>query len=186
MSSPGRAPGAAVTGAPSDPFDILGLEPRFDLDPVEIGRRQLDLSKALHPDRFASAPAAERRMALGRTIEVNQAARALKDPVKRAEALARRRGLPVGETSEPRPSAALLMEMMEGREQLSEAAAAGDRARVEKLGASMRAREATVTVALAQAFAGEGARDAVLALLGELRYVRRFLDEVSAFEETFL
>ena len=172
--------------ATPDPFEILGLEPRFDLEASEIGRRQLDLSKALHPDRFASAPAAERRMALGRTIEVNQAARALKDPVKRAEALARRRGMPVGETSEPRPAPALLMEMMEGREELAAAASAGDRARVEKLGATMRSREAKVTADLAAAFESDVPSDGVLALLGELRYVRRFLDEVSAFEETLL
>ena len=50
----------------------------------------------------------------------------------------------------------------------------------------MRSREAKVTADLAAAFESDVPSDGVLALLGELRYVRRFLDEVSAFEETLL
>jgi molecular chaperone HscB len=47
-------------------------------------------------------------MALSRAIEVNEAWRALRDPIKRAEALLVRLGVPVGETAEPkaRPGAA--------------------------------------------------------------------------------
>ncbi len=169
----------------TDPFDLLGVGPRFDLDPVELERRHRELSKALHPDRYASAPAAERRMALSRAIEVNEAVRALRDPVRRAEALARRRGLSVGETSEPKASPALLLEMMEAREALAEAGSKKDARALAKLGEEMRRREAGVVGDLSRAFSSDG--DAgVLPLLGELRYVRRFLEEVSALEEAAL
>src|SRR5690242_15718215 len=110
----------------SDPFDTLGVEPRFDLDPDKLAERHRDLSRTLHPDRYAGAPAAERRMALGKAIEVNDAYRVLKDPVRRAEALLRRAGVPVGETVEPKPSQALLMDMMERREELADARRAKD------------------------------------------------------------
>jgi molecular chaperone HscB len=173
-----------------DPFELLGLEPRFDLDLGELERRHRELSKALHPDRHASAPAAERRMALSRAIEVNEAMRALRDPIRRAEALARGLGLPVGETSEPKPSPALLMDMMEAREELSDAGRKKDVGALAKLGDAMRRREAGVLERLGGAFtAGQSdptKLDGVLPLLGELRYVRRFLEEVSALEEAAL
>jgi molecular chaperone HscB len=165
----------------TDPFSTLGVEPRFDLDHEELSRRHRELSKALHPDRYASAPAAERRMALSRAIEVNEALRALKDPVRRAEALARRLGLQVGETGEPKASPALLMEMMEAREELANAGAKKDRAKLGSLHATMKGREAKIVGRLATAFAETTTE--VLPLLGELRYVRRFLNEVAALEE---
>lgn len=179
----------------TDPFDTLGAAPRFDLDLLALEQRHRDLSRALHPDRYASAPAAERRMALGRAIEVNEAWRVLRDPVRRAEALLRRAGVAVGETSEPKPSQALLMEFLEAREELAEAARARQLARVTRLGDSMRVRQREVEARLAAAFDAAGAgssgdappdRDKLtlaVPMLGELRYVRRFLDEVAAIEE---
>ena len=174
----------------SDPFEMLGVEPRFDLDLDAIERRHRDLSRALHPDRYSGAPAAERRLALSRAIDVNEAFRVLKDPARRAEALLRRAGVAVGETGEPKPPPALLLEMMELREELAAVAHAKDLAAIGKLGEGMRARREDVERRLGVALAGvdPGASDlqkvaSALLLLGELRYIRRFLDEVSAIED---
>ena len=168
----------------TDPFSLLGIEARFDIDLDDLSRRHRELSKALHPDRYAGAPAAERRMALSRAIEVNEATRALRDPIRRAEALARLRDLPVGETTEPKPSPALLMEMMEAREELAEAGAKKDVAALARLEVGMTTREGELLKRLTAAFAGGAATlDEVLPRIGELRYIRRFLDEVSALRE---
>ncbi len=166
------------------PFEVLEIEPRFDLDPAALEARHKELSRALHPDRYAGRPASERRMALSKAIEVNEAYRMLRDPIKRAEAVARSRAIPVGETSEPKPDPELLMEMMEAREDLADAGKSKDAKKVESLAASMRAREATVLASLAKAF---DAKDdpKILALLGELRYVRRYVDETDALIELF-
>jgi len=171
----------------TDPFDTLGIEPRFDLDLAALELRHRELSKALHPDRYAGAPAAERRLSLSRAIDVNEAFRTVKDPIRRAEALLRRAGAAVGETGEPRPEPALLMEMMEVREELAEAGHAKDLARVGGLGEAMRGREAAALRRLGAALDAV-ARDPqkvaeALPALGELRYIRRFLDEVNAIEE---
>ncbi len=48
-----------------NPFDVLGLPHRFDLDPAEIESRYRDLQRAVHPDRHAREAPAERRAALG-------------------------------------------------------------------------------------------------------------------------
>ncbi len=173
----------------TDPFQTMGVEARFDLDPDELARRHRDLSRALHPDRYAGAPAAERRLSLSRAIEVNDAFRVLKDPIRRAEALLRRAGVPVGETAEPKPSTDLLMEMMERREELGDARRRKDFAGVQTLAEGMRRREREVLDAMGRQFAATDPDPvklaAVLPELGELRYLRRFLDEVSAIEEEF-
>ena len=171
----------------ADPFETLGVESRFDLDLRALEQRHRDLSKALHPDRYTGAPAAERRLSLGRAIDVNEAFRVLRDPIRRAEALLRRGGASVGETAEPPAPPALLMEIMEVREELSDAARARDLPTILRLGATMSARQEATLKKLAQAFQEASAEPGkiirALPILGELRYVRRFLDEVSALEE---
>jgi len=170
-----------------DPFETLGVEARFSLDMRAVEQRHRDLSKTLHPDRYAGASAAERRMALGRAIDVNEAWRALRDPIRRAEALLSRAGVAVGETAEPKPSPDLLMEMMESREELAAAARRKDSSKVARLGEAMRGRYETVIERLGRALDEAGSDPqkigAALPWLGELRYLRRFLDEVSAIEE---
>jgi len=171
----------------TDPFATLGLEPRFDLDLRAAEQRHRDLSRALHPDRYTGAPAAERRLALNRAIEVNEAWRVLRDPIRRADALLARAGVETREDAAPKPSPALLMDILESREELSSAAKRRDLGKVAALGEAMRAREQRTLAAVAAGLDGAGGDAgkirAVLPWLGELRYYRRFLDEVSTIEE---
>jgi molecular chaperone HscB len=170
-----------------DPFATLGVEARFDLDMKALEQRHRTLSGTLHPDRYAGRPAAERRMALDRAIEVNAAWRALRDPVSRAESLLSLRGVATGELSEPKPSPDLLMEMMEIREALAEAKAARDVDALGKLSARMREREHAVIAKLAKGFAADQtALVSLTPLLGELRYVHRFFEELEAIEDELM
>src|SRR5262249_49827371 len=119
-----------------DPFDTLGAPRRFDLDLTTLEKTHRELSRALHPDRFAHAGASERRAALEKAANVNEAWRILRDPIRRAEALFRLAGVEM-ETNEPKASPAFLMEMMDDREALAEARAKGDLARAKELGQTM-------------------------------------------------
>src|SRR6516225_6738916 len=118
-----------------DPFDTLGIAPTFDIDVGAVEQRYRDLSRVLHPDRHVGASPAERRMSLGKAVEVNEAWRLVRDPIRRAEALLRRRGVEVKEGAEPKADPELLMEMMEQREALSEAKSKHDLASVQALAA---------------------------------------------------
>jgi molecular chaperone HscB len=173
--------------APS-PFDVLGVSPQFDLDLKSLEARYRDLSRTLHPDRYVGKPKEERRLALDRAIEVNAAYRVLRDPVKRAEAMLRERAPELLKDERGDASPQLLMEMMETREALADAVGAKDTPRVRALGDDMRARETQVIARLATAFEtpSDGALSNASHLIGELRYIRRFLDEVSAFEDALL
>ena len=171
----------------SDPFVTLGLPRTFRLDLRAAEKTHRDLSRALHPDKYVSAGASERREALAKAVEVNEAWRVVRDPIRRAEALFALSGVRVGDTHEPKPAPALLMDMMEQREALAEARAKRDVSAIEKQLAAITVRDEAVQEALAHAF-DESPLDGTkltpfVAKLGELRYYRRFLEEASALLE---
>lgn len=168
----------------ADPFQLFGVEPSFRLDLESLEQRHRELSRALHPDRYAGSAPGERRQALSRAIEVNEAWRVLRDPIRRAEALCRLRGWSVGEGQEPRADPLLLMEMMEQREALADARRARDLERVTQLASGVRNAEAAAVERLAGLLdAPQSAPEAVLQQLGSLRYYRRFLEEAAAIED---
>jgi molecular chaperone HscB len=178
----------------ANPFETLGLTPTFALDASSLEQRQRELNRAVHPDRHAGKGPAERRQALSRAMDINLAYRTLRDPASRAEALFALLGAP--QTQEATVSdPLLLMEMLEQREAMEEARRAKDEPRLRNIAASMAERERRVTADLQQAFAPllgpaplpDAARSEQLAraraLLAELRYARRFAEEIAAFED---
>jgi molecular chaperone HscB len=165
----------------ASPFEVLGVPVLFALDEGELEKRHRDLSKALHPDRYAGRPSSERREALSRAIAVNEAFRQLRDPISRAEALLAQLGRDVTETNQPKPPPALLMQVMEQREALSLARRAGDRARIESIAAHANGRAEEAAERMADAFSEDPIpAEQVLQLLGELRYLRRLKEEAGA------
>lgn len=126
-------------------------------------------------------------MALGHAIEVNEAFRILKDPVRRAEALLARRGVQSGEGKEPPASPALLMEVMERREALAEVRQTKNEAALTRLIAEVRAAALATETALGNEFASPSSNSAeILKRIGELRYYRRFLDEAASIADDLL
>jgi molecular chaperone HscB len=165
-----------------DPFATLGIPRSYEIDLSALEKTHRELSRALHPDRHVGSMASERREALARAIEVNEAWRIVRDPIRRAEALLLLRGVGVGEDREPQAAPEFLMEMLEQREELSRSIAARDPDGVRKLAEAIRARAAEAERELSRGFA-KGEASSLLGRLGELRFYRRFLDEVSAAED---
>ncbi len=165
-----------------DPFATLGLAPSFEVDLAAVEKTHRELSRALHPDRYVGAGATERRAALERAVGVNEAWRVVRDPIARAEALLRLRGVEVDEGTEPKASPDFLMEMLERREALADARSGKDLAAVKAIADSVAALARGAEADLARRFAGGGAED-LRAKVGELRFYRRLLDEVSAIED---
>lgn len=117
--------------AEEDHFSLFGLERRLRLDPANLERVFLRLSREFHPDRHGAAAPEVRATVQRNSARVNDAARTLRDPVARAEYLLALEGVtrPEGEVKYP-PD--LLMEVFDLRERLAEgtdpAAAAKSRA----------------------------------------------------------
>jgi molecular chaperone HscB len=178
--SDGPAPGARspVRGAAGDdPFALLGLAPAYDVDLAALERAFFERSKQLHPDRVAGAPAAERVAQLSRARALNDAYQLVKRPVARAEYLLARAGVTIGDNERLDPT--FLMEILDLREELAEARAAGATARVEALQHAMQARRTEALAALPALFAA-GELPAIKDRLILLRYVNRYLEECDA------
>jgi molecular chaperone HscB len=197
----GSDPLCAVCGAPqpidiadagTDHFAVLGAERRYGLDLAAVEARYKELSRKLHPDRFAKADPRARRASLQRTVQLNEAWRALKDPVKRAEYLLELGGVRLASddggarSGGVAASPALLMEILELREELGEARLAEDDAKVRRMGDAMRARAQQTMSRVAEGLGGDATPEQLQVVARELialRYYQRFLDEVAAHED---
>jgi molecular chaperone HscB len=175
-----------------DPFATLGLPRRYDIDMQELETRYRELQRALHPDKHAGAGASERRLSLEKAVAVNEAYHALKDDLRRAEALLAlfQASDPAHEPSATQPQdAEFLMQVMELREALDEAKEARDRAHVEALTEEVQGQRTAARAELARVFAAleAGTSQTRLAqaasLLGRLKFFERFLEQVSAAQE---
>jgi molecular chaperone HscB len=165
-----------------DPFATLGIPRAFDIDVAALERSHRTLSRAVHPDRHMAAGASEKREALARAMDVNEAWRIVRDPIRRAEALLSLSGFEVAEGREAKLGPEFLMWMLEQREALAEARSAHDIGAVQALGRTIRARGAQVERDLSVGLAC-GPSESMVGKVGELRFYRRFLDEVSALED---
>lgn len=142
-------------GRNEDHFSLLGLPREYALDPSSLDRRFRDLSRQLHPDRFARAEPRERRLSLERATRLNDAHRSLKDWRLRAAYLLRLAGTDVFAEGRTFADPDFLEEQLEWREKLALAQADGD-------------HEALCTIAA-------GARERLVRL--EREVARRFADE---------
>ena len=110
----------------SNDFELFGLTPQFAQDRSTIDARWKDLQRQAHPDKFSAQGAAAQRLAMQWSVRINEAYQRLKDPLKRAAYLCELNGAPVNAENNTAMPAAFLMQQMEWREALDEAASAAD------------------------------------------------------------
>jgi molecular chaperone HscB len=99
-------------------FELFGLPAHFAVDAAALEARYHELQSEVHPDRFAAAPEAERRVSMQLATRVNEAYQTLKSPLRRAVYILRLRGVdPELETNTAMPPG-FLMEQMSWRERI--------------------------------------------------------------------
>ncbi len=174
---------AAKRAQQADAFGLLGLAPRYDIDTDTLEKAFFERQKELHPDKFAQAPTAERVAALSKARALNDAYQLLKKPASRAEYLMAREGIVIGDNERIDP--ALVMELLEEREELAEARHAGKLETVAKLQGAMKARRKAAFDTIKSLFAEQPVQwPAIKQQLILLRYVERYLEECdSALDE---
>jgi molecular chaperone HscB len=82
-------------------YGALGLEPKLALDLDDLKQRFYDRSRQWHPDRFSRASSQEKQRSEEMTALLNDAFRALRDPVSRAEYFLRESGLELSKDAPP-------------------------------------------------------------------------------------
>lgn len=99
-------------------FELFGLEPEFEIDLSKLSTQYRELQKELHPDRFASATAQEKRLSVQLAAQANEAYRVLSDPVLRGRYILELAGVVFDDALDTKMDPAFLMEQMELRERL--------------------------------------------------------------------
>ncbi len=172
-----HACGAIQPGGTVDHFTRLGVPRTFDVDGDKVEKQYLGFQRVLHPDRFVAKSAKERAIAEAQAADMNLAYETLKDPLRRAAYLLKLAGRDAAVSQDQTVrDPALLMEAMEAREQLSEAATVDA---VEQLQVEAGAKAIDLIAQLSRAFAAE---DYELAdkLATRFKYLRKYLEETRA------
>jgi molecular chaperone HscB len=115
-------------------YDALGLEPKLTLDADDLKKRFYDRSRQWHPDRFSRASIEEKQKSEEMTAVLNDAFRALRDPVSRAEYFLRESGLELSKDAPPE----LLEEVFELNMALEELRGGDEAARPQLVSAQER------------------------------------------------
>jgi len=125
----------------SNDFELFGLAQEFAQDLVALDTRWKALQREAHPDKFSAQGAAAQRVAMQWSVRINEAYQRLKNPLKRAAYLCELKGSPVNAHSNTAMPKAFLMQQMQWREDLEEAASASE---LEALSADVSSAEKTL------------------------------------------
>ncbi|OOF89253.1 Fe-S protein assembly co-chaperone HscB [Rodentibacter ratti] len=168
-----------------NPFEIFDLPVDFQLDTQALNARYLELQKALHPDNFVAASAAEQRIAMQKSTEVNDALKTLKDPILRAEAIV---ALNLCEQQDIEQKStqdvAFLMQQLQWREQLENVESQKDEQALDALARDIRQETQQLLTALSHSIqAQQWAK--TTQLCDKLRFTRKLTEEIERVEERF-
>ena len=130
-----------------------------------------------HPDKFAHATGAEKRVAMQWATRANEAYQTLKNPLKRATYLCELNGVDLETESNTAMPTAFLMQQMEWREELDDARAGKNIDALEQLDGALRGakKEAVIrieTLLDANDFAGAAQ------LVRQLMFLEKFGEEI--------
>ena len=103
-----------------DHFSLLGLKRTFDVEPQVLESAWKKVALAVHPDRFATRSAAEKRVAMQWSSQANEAYRILKDPMSRARYLCELAGIDLQTETNTAMSPDFLLRQMSWHEQLDQ------------------------------------------------------------------
>ena len=109
---------------PPTPFEALGVDVAFALDPRDLKKRLLRFSRYVHPDYFGTAAETVREAAERSSARLNDSYEVLVDDFRRADWIVREQGGP-SEADERQMPQVFLMEVLEWNETLEEARAGG-------------------------------------------------------------
>ncbi|MFT7669489.1 MAG: molecular chaperone HscB [Planctomycetota bacterium] len=109
--------------AAQNPFNVLGLEPSWAVDPKQLKRNLLRFSRFVHPDFFASEEEEVRENAERASAALNSAYEILHNDLARADWLVNSLGGPMESEDREMPQA-FLMQVMEWSEILEDAKSA--------------------------------------------------------------
>ncbi|MDY7549083.1 Fe-S protein assembly co-chaperone HscB [Glaciimonas sp. Gout2] len=119
-------------------FDLFHLQQQFSLDLTALEQAYHEVQNQIHPDRFANATGAEKRVAMQWATRANEAYQTLKNPFKRAAYMCELNGVDLQAESNTAMPGSFLMQQMEWREALEDARDAKDIEALDRLDKALR------------------------------------------------
>ena len=162
-------------------FQLFGLPEQQAQARADIDARWKSLQAEVHPDRFAAEGAAAQRVAMQWAMRVNEAYQRLKDPLSRAAYLCEQRGVAIDAERNTAMPTAFLMQQMQWREALDEAA---DEPAVDALAQQVAGAQRDMIDSLRTLIDQRQDWPAAAAQVRALMFVRRFADDVARRIET--
>jgi molecular chaperone HscB len=158
-------------------FALFQLPQRFAVDLTALEKAYHGVQNQAHPDKFAHATGAEKRVAMQWATRANEAYQTLKNPLKRATYLCELNGVDLETESNTAMPAAFLMQQMEWREELDDARTGKNIDALEQLDGALRGakKEAVArieTLLDADDFAGAAQ------LVRQLMFLEKFGEEI--------
>ena len=164
-------------------FALFNLPPQFTLDTAQLDAAYREVQNQVHPDKFVSAPDAEKRVAMQWATRANEAYQTLKSPFKRAAYLCELNGVDLQTESNTAMPVAFLMQQMSWREALDDARADSDLPALEQLDAELRTTQreqlAQIAVLLDQTNYAEAGQ-----VVRQLMFLEKFSEDVARVFET--
>jgi molecular chaperone HscB len=168
-----------MTSLKDSHFDLFDLPAQFALDTATLDHAYRTVQAQVHPDRFAAAGDAQKRIAMQWATRTNEAYQTLRDPLRRARYLLSLRGIDVDAENNTAMEPAFLMQQMEWRESIEDAAAAKNVDALDALLAELRDEERMRFDKLG-ALLDSGANQAAGEAVRQLMFIERVASEIGA------
>ncbi|WP_174873325.1 Fe-S protein assembly co-chaperone HscB [Vogesella oryzae] len=169
-----------------DHFALFQLPRRFRIDAAQLDSAWRTAAAAAHPDRFAAAGDAEKRVALMQATRINEAYQTLKSPLARARYLLTLAGVDTAEETNTSMPPAFLMAQMEWRESIEDARHGKDVAALEALTAQLRGDVKALEEELATVLDDAPDHAAAALLVRKLRFLEKLDQEIGDAIEALL
>ncbi|WP_016834033.1 Fe-S protein assembly co-chaperone HscB [Herbaspirillum lusitanum] len=158
-------------------FALFQLPQRFAVDLTALEKAYHGVQNQAHPDKFAHATGAEKRVAMQWATRANEAYQTLRNPLKRATYLCELNGVDLETESNTAMPPAFLMQQMEWREELDDARAGKNIDALEQLDGALRGAKKDAVARIetlldADDFAGAAQ------LVRQLMFLEKFGEEI--------
>ena len=172
-----------VSDFQQDFFQLFGLPASYRIDSVLLDQHYHALQVQVHPDKFSHLSEAERRVSMQWATRVNEAYQTLGNPIKRARYLLSLCGVDTQEETNTIMPAEFLMQQMEWREAIQEAAEARDTGALDKLELHLQHEVHVLQQQLADEIDTKHDYTAATGSVRKLKFLEKLAEEIgSAFD----
>jgi molecular chaperone HscB len=164
-------------------FELFGIAASFALDVAALDVAYREVQREVHPDRFANASDAEKRLAAQWATRANEAYRTLKTPLNRGRYLLRINGIDTEEERNTAMPLEFLVQQMEWREAVVDAKADKDNTRLDQLAADKRSEEKSLFALLANQLVVASTMCEARETVRKLRFLEKLGEEIDLASE---